>query len=106
MLDSTAAGPVSADNWLAGFGYSSPTLFKVFTQAINAWGPVETSDMGAVMAKVTENAFLAEAELNAKAEMQAAQPQPYAFAGLYQEWLSELPKTAKVQNKMDMVFRN
>src|SRR5690606_8858729 len=31
VLDSTRAAPVAADNWLAGFGYSSPTLFKVFT---------------------------------------------------------------------------
>jgi hypothetical protein len=62
--------------------------------------------MGAVMAKVTEKNFLTQADLLARGEAQAAQNEPYLFSGLYQEWLAALPKTAKVENKMDMVFRN
>src|SRR5690606_33149214 len=106
VLDSTGAAPVAADNWLAGFGYSSPTLFKVFTQPIGTWGPVLATDNSAVIAKVTEKAFLSDEQLIAKAQEQAGQEDPYQVSALYQEWVTQLPKTAKVANTMDMVFRN
>jgi peptidyl-prolyl cis-trans isomerase D len=106
VLDSTAAGPISADNWLPGFGYSSPSLFKVFNQNVGEWGPVLATDMGAVMAKVTAKAFLSDAEIAAKAQAQLGQPDPYQVNGMFQEWVANLPKTAKVENTMDMVFRN
>ena len=106
VLDSTAAGPISADNWLAGFGYSSPSLFKVFSQPMGAWGPVLSTDMGAVLAKVTQKAFITEAEIASKTQAQLRQPDPYQINGMFQEWVASLPKTAKVENTMDMVFRN
>jgi peptidyl-prolyl cis-trans isomerase D len=105
VLDSTP-GPISADNWLAGFGYSSPALFKVFTQQVGSWGPVETTDMGAAVSKVTEKLPLPEAELNAKVQAQLQQGDQYLVSGIYQEWIANLPKTAKVVNHMDLVFRN
>jgi peptidyl-prolyl cis-trans isomerase D len=105
-LDSTGAGAIAADNWLPGFGYSSPTLFQVFAQPVDAWGQVLTTDVGAVLAKVTEKSFLSSAELLAKGQAQANQSEPYLYTGLYQEWVAALPKTAKVENTMDMVFRN
>jgi peptidyl-prolyl cis-trans isomerase D len=106
VLDSTSAGAIAADNWLPGFGYSSPALFKVFAQPVNAWGPVLSTETGAVLAKVTEKNFLAQDALLAKGEAQISQNEPYVFTGLYQEWLAGLPKTVKVENKMDLVFRN
>ncbi len=105
-LDSTSGGPISADNWLPGFGYSSPTLFKVFSQPANTWGPVLTSDLGAVIAKVTDKVSLSDKEIWDKAQAQMSQPEPYQFSSLYQEWVANLPKSAKVENNMDMVFRN
>jgi len=27
-------------------------------------------------------------------------------SGIYQEWIANLPKSAKVENKMDLVFRD
>lgn len=106
VLDSTAAGPISADNWLTGFGYSSPVLFQVFNQSIGAWGPVLTTDLGAVMAKVTEKLPLAEADIASKVQQQLSQSDPYAASGIYQDFVTNLPKSAKVENKMDLVFRN
>lgn len=105
VLDSTASA-ISADNWLAGFGYSSPILFKVFTQPVGAWGQVETTDQGAVIAKVTEKLPLSEADLAAKVQAQLLQNDQYQVSGLYQEWVAALPKSAKVENHMDLVFRN
>jgi hypothetical protein len=58
------------------------------------------------MAKVIEKAFLTETEITAKAEAALAQTDAYAASGLYQEWLANLPNTAKVENKMDLVFRD
>jgi hypothetical protein len=105
VLDSTPA-PAAADSWVPGFGYSSPNLFAVFTLPVGQWSPVYGSDQGAVMAKVIEKAFLTETEITAKAEAALAQTDAYAASGLYQEWLANLPNTAKVENKMDLVFRD
>lgn len=106
VLDSTSAGAIAADNWLPGFGYSSPTLFKVFAQAVDAWGPVLTTESGAVLAKVTEKNFASPSDLLVKGQAQASQNDQYVLAGLFQEWLASVPKTAKVENQMDLVFRN
>ncbi|MEO7427088.1 MAG: peptidylprolyl isomerase [Fibrobacteria bacterium] len=106
VLDSTAAGAIAADNWLPGFGYSSPALFKVFSQPVGTWGAVETTELGAVMAKVVEKVPLSEAEMSAKVQAQSTQNDQYQVSGLYQEWVASLPKTGKVKNTMDLVFRN
>ncbi len=106
VLDSTASGPISADNWLPGYGYSSPALFKTLTQTPGQWGNVLTTEVGASMAKVSERAFLSENEIQDRAKSAMSQNDGYQFSGLYQEWVANLPKSAKVENKMDLVFRN
>ncbi|MEO6095132.1 MAG: peptidylprolyl isomerase [Fibrobacteria bacterium] len=106
VLDSSAAGLIPADSWLNGFGYASPVLFKVFNQPVNTWGSVHTTDKGAVMAKVTEKATISETDLAGKVQVQLLQPDPYASSGVFQDFVNNLPKTAKVENTMDMVFRN
>ncbi|MDB5102809.1 MAG: PpiC-type peptidyl-prolyl cis-trans isomerase [Fibrobacteres bacterium] len=106
VLDSTAAGPISADNWLSGFGYSSPVLFQVFNQPVGSWGPVLTTDIGAVLAKVTEKVPVPGTELANKVQAQLMQADPYAVSGIYQDFVTNLPKSAKVENTMDLVFRN
>jgi hypothetical protein len=106
VLDSTAAGAISADGWLPGFGYSSPALFKVFAQPVGEWGPVHVTDQGAVLARVEEKAFLSDAELAQKAAAAPPQNESFTLSTLVQTWTAELPKTAKVENKLDMVFRN
>jgi hypothetical protein len=106
VLDSTSAGAISADNWLPGFGYSSPALFKVFAQPIGEWGAVQVSDQGAVLARVEEKAFLSPEEIAAKAASAPPQNENFTLSNLVQSWMGDLPKTAKVENKLDMVFRN
>jgi hypothetical protein len=105
MLDSTAA-PTAADSWVPGFGYSSPNLFAVFALPVGQWSPVYSGDQGAVMAKVTDKAFLTDAEIASRAQAALAQTDPYQASSLYQEWIANLPKGAKVVNNMDLVFRN
>jgi parvulin-like peptidyl-prolyl isomerase len=106
VLDSTASGPVSADGWLPGFGYSSPALFKVFRQETGSWGPVRETDQGAAVAKVKEKAFLSEAEIMSRVEATPPQNENFLLSSVVQEWTANLPKTAEVENKLDMVFRN
>jgi peptidyl-prolyl cis-trans isomerase D len=106
VLDSTAAGAISADNWLPGFGYGSPALLKVFAQPVGQWGPVLATEQGAVMARVEEKAFLSDAELAQKAAAAPPQNENFTLSTLVQTWTADLPKTAKVENKLDMVFRN
>ena len=105
VLDSTPA-PTAADSWVPGFGYSSPNLFAVFTLPEGQWSPVYGSDMGSVMAKITEKAFLSDAEVASRAQAGLAQGDAYQASSLYQEWVANLPKSAKVENKMDLVFRD
>jgi hypothetical protein len=105
VLDSTAA-PASADSWVPGFGYSSPNLFAVFSLPVGQWSPVYGNELGSAMAKVTEKAFLADAEIASKAQAALAQNNAYEASGMYQEWIANLPKSAKVENKMDLVFRD
>jgi len=105
VLDSTPAA-TSADSWVPGFGYSSPNLFAVFSLPVDQWSPVYAGDMGSAMGKVTEKAFLTDAEIAAKAQAVMAQNNTYESSGIYQEWIANLPKSAKVENKMDLVFRD
>lgn len=105
VLDSTPA-PTSADSWVPGFGYSNPNLFAVFSLPEGQWSPVYSGDLGAVTAKVTEKSFLSEAEIASKAQAVLAQNESYQANNLYQEWIANLPKTAEVENKMDLVFRD
>lgn len=106
VLDSTSAGAISADNWLPGFGYSSPALFKAFAQSVGEWGTVHTSEQGAVLARIEEKAFLSPEEIAAKAASAPPQNENFTLSNLVQSWMGDLPKTAKVENKLDMVFRN
>lgn len=105
-LDSTSAGPMAADNWLPGFGYSSPALFKTFAQPVGEWGPVRTTDQGAVVARVDEKVFLSDSEIAQKAAAVPAQNENFTLSNMVQAWMADLPKTADVENKLDMVFRN
>ncbi len=105
-LDSTSAGPISADNWLPGFGYSSPALFKSFTQPEGKWGSVISTDLGAVLVRVTVKLTPPEKDIWDKAQAQLAENQSYQASSLYQEWMAALPKSGNVENNMDLVFRN
>jgi hypothetical protein len=104
VLDSTAL--IAADTWVPGFGYSNPNLFAVFTLPVGQWSPVYGTDLGSATAKVTEKAFLTDAEIASKAQAALAQSDSYQASTVYQEWVANLPKSAKVENKMDLVFRD
>ena len=49
---------------------------------------------------------LTDAEIASRAQAALAQTDPYQASSLYQEWIANLPKGAKVENNMDLVFRN
>ena len=105
VLDSTPAA-ASADSWVPGFGYSSPNLFAVFALPAGPWSPVYAGDMGSVTAKITDKVFLSDADIAAKAQAALSQNDPSQANALYRDWIANLPSTAKVENKMDLVFRD
>jgi len=104
MLDSSAL--VSAENWVPGFGYRAPALFTAIHQEKGKWGPVLTSDMAALVAKVVEKKVPTPQELNIKTTEARTSPDDQMVNTLLQQFLTELPKTAKVVNKLDQVYRN
>jgi peptidyl-prolyl cis-trans isomerase D len=103
-LDSSAL--VSADNWVSGFGYASPSLFTAFKQADNVWGQIILSDMAAIVAKVVERKAPTTVELEMKARQAAQSPDSYLVSALLQDYLASLPKAYKVDNRLDQIYRN
>ncbi len=104
VLDSSAL--VSADNWVPGFGYASPTLFTVFQQPDQAWGKILNTPLSAVIAKVVERKVPATPEIEQKAKESVAGQDSYLISNLMQEYMTSLPKTVKVVTKLDEVYRN
>jgi peptidyl-prolyl cis-trans isomerase D len=104
VLDSSSL--VSAENWVPGFGYASATLFQAFSQPDFTWGKVLTSDMAAVVAKVVERKSPSPQQVESSAKQALLSQDGYLVNNLLQAYLTELPKSVKVVNKLDQVYRN
>ncbi len=104
ILDSTAL--IAAETYVPVFGYGSPELLRCFRQKEGEWGPVRVAAHGAVVAKLLQRQTVDENAKIKSARAALAQGDSHLINSLYQQWLSSLPKTAKVENHLDMVYRN
>ncbi len=99
------SGPVAAEGYAPGFGFGHPSLYQAIRQKEGEWGPVLSTPHGAVIAQVVESQHLPAAE---KAErIRAARRESDAFQAstAYEKWAADLPKGAKVKNRLDEVYR-
>jgi parvulin-like peptidyl-prolyl isomerase len=103
-LDTTALIP--AESWVPGFGYASLQLAQAFSQEKGVWGDVLISTQAAVTARVEEKSTLDDESVAQQAADIAAQSDAYSVNNLYQKWAGEFSKSAKVENTLDLVFRN
>ncbi len=104
VLDSTVL--MASDGYVPVFGYSSPELLRCFRQPPDAWGPVRDAEHGAVIAQLLQTQNLDSAALAQKARANVALGDGYLLKALYQQWLTDLPQAAKVENQLDLVYRN
>ena len=104
ILDSTALIP--PETYVPGFGYGSPELLRVFQQKEGEWGTVLNTAQGAILAQIVNKQPLDTVETRQKVRKTISEGDTYIASNLYQLWISNLPKTAKVKNNLDMVFRN
>ncbi len=104
ILDSS--GLISAESWLPSYGYASPALFKALNQAPNTWGPIALTEQSAAMALVVEKQVLSNEQIQSKAVViPNSQNENFLVSSLYQEWVTSLQKSTKIENNLDMLFR-
>ncbi len=103
-LDTTALIP--AESWVPGFGYASLELLKAFHQEEGVWGEVVVSPQAAVVSRVEEKTSSEPEAILQQAADIVGQSDAYAVNNLFQKWATDLPKSAKIENNLDQVFRN
>jgi hypothetical protein len=104
-VQETVAG-LSAEAYSPGFGFGSPILFKAMRQKVGTWGPVLQTSEGAVFALVTASEPLPAAERSARIQAARRESDMFQTSNLYQSWAQDLTKMAKVQNRLDEVYRD
>jgi hypothetical protein len=104
VLDSTALTAV--ESYVPGFGFGSPALLRCFLQKQWEWGPAREVSQGAVMAQLLERQVQDSSAKWTKARQMASQGEDQLVGEIFQQWVSNLPKTAKVENNLDRVYRN
>ncbi len=103
-LDST--GLIPAESYVPAFGFGSPELIRSFHQKQGEWGPVRTTGRGAVIAKLVQSQMLDAAAKQEKVRETMAPGDVQQVSALFQQWMRDLPKSAKVENDLDLVYRN
>jgi peptidyl-prolyl cis-trans isomerase D len=103
-LDSSRLIPV--ESYVPGFGYASGELLKAFHQKQGEWGSVLWTSNAAVIAKLVESQPGDPAAKAQKAHMAVVQGDVQMVSDVFKEWIAGLPKTVKVENNLDMMYRN
>ncbi len=97
---------VSSDTYVAGFGSGGAALFQAMHQKAGEWGPAIATSEGAIVAQVVEVHPLTAPEKAARIQSARAESDMFQTSNLYQQWAQDLPKSVRVKNKLDQVYRN
>jgi peptidyl-prolyl cis-trans isomerase D len=104
VLDSTGLIPV--ESYVPAFGYGSPELLRCFRQKQGEWGPVRTAPGAVVIAERVQYQPLDPELKQRRAREAVAQGDMQLVSGIFQQWLGDLPRSVKVENNLDLVYRN
>jgi peptidyl-prolyl cis-trans isomerase D len=104
VLETT--GPITAESFTPGFGFGNAGLFKVMHQTPGEWGSVTVTPEAAVIAKVTEVSPLPAADKAQRIQVARYEGDMFQTSNLYQQWAQDLPKSVRVKNRLDEVYRN
>jgi peptidyl-prolyl cis-trans isomerase D len=103
ILDSTP--PLNGEEFVPGFGFGGTALFKSLQANPGSWSPVAATAEGAVITRVIEKLPADPAMKNVKVMTARAENDSYIISNLYQQWMTDLPKSVKVENTLDQVYR-
>jgi peptidyl-prolyl cis-trans isomerase D len=99
-------GLLEGEGFAPGFGFGGPGLFQALNQKQGEWGPVIMTPEGAIVAQVTEKVTLSPAEKTGRIMAARNESDAFQTSNLYQQWAQNLPKSARVKNRLDEVYRN
>ncbi len=104
MQDSTAL--VSGEDYVPGFGFGGTVLFKSLMAKAGSWSPAMKTTEGAVISRLVEKQPVDEGLKAVKLSAARAEGDTYLISTLYQQWVTDLPKSVKVENDLDQIYRN
>jgi peptidyl-prolyl cis-trans isomerase D len=104
QLDTTSL--ITSETFVPGFGFGGTALLKAMRQKPGVWGPVVRTSEGAVIARVVEAQPADAAAKDMKVMAARAEGDTYIISNLYQQWMTDLPKSVEVKNDLDQVYRN
>lgn len=96
----------SFDGYVPGIGYANPKLYNVLKQKVGEWGPVITTDRGAVMVKVISKKVPLESAVNAAVQEELVNTWRFGYTTVFNEYMSAMENSAKVENNIDLYFRD
>ncbi len=103
-MDSVQA---SFASFVPGIGFSNPTLYRILSsQKVGEWGAAVPTDNGAVMLKIISKQ-VPDAEVISKA-LPSELETLYRFgtSTLFREYMASLESSAKVENNLDLYYRD
>lgn len=96
---------VSAEGFVPGVGYASPSLYKVIkTQKVGEWGPIVDGMRSAATVKLVNKTEPESTTLAAMAQSETASAWMYGSYSLFGEWMKNIRDRAKVVNNLDLYF--
>jgi peptidyl-prolyl cis-trans isomerase D len=99
-------GLLEGEGFAPGFGFGNAGLFQALNQKPGEWGPVIMTPEGAIVAQVTEKQSLSPAEKAGRIAAARTQGDGFQTSNLYQQWGQNLPKSVRVRNRLNEVYRN
>lgn len=96
----------SFDGFVPGIGYSNPTLFRVFSkQKAGEWGEPFVTNDGAAMVKILNRTLPDTAAAKTALTEDLANTWRFGYAMLFNEYISNLEKSANVESNLDLYYR-
>ncbi len=96
----------SFDGFVPGIGYSNPALFRVFSkQKVGEWGEPFVTNEGAAMVKILSRTLPDTSSAKTALTEDLANTWRFGYAMLFNEFVSNLEKSANVESNLDLYYR-
>lgn len=96
----------SAEGFVPGIGYGHPMLFSVLnSQKVGEWGPVITTDRGAVMVRVNEKKKPSEEAVTTAIKTEVENAFRFDASVTFNNFVNALELGAKVEDNLDLYYK-
>ncbi|MDR1760352.1 MAG: peptidylprolyl isomerase [Fibrobacter sp.] len=103
-IDSVQA---SFASFVPGVGFSNPTLYRILsTQKTGEWGAAVPTDDGAVMVKIISKQVPDEEVISKALPSELETLYRFGTSTLFREYMASLESSAKVENNLDLYYRD